>query len=105
MDSVYSRAKHAFSINSVKPNISESREIELYGAYHPLLKHNQDQNLSTFPQDILIKDEMRILVISGPNAGGKSITLKTMGLLQLMFQSGILIPTHLNPKSSFLIKF
>ena len=102
LDSVYSRAKHAFSINSVKPNISESREIELYGAYHPLLlKHNQDQNLNTFPQDILIKDEMRILVISGPNAGGKSITLKTMGLLQLMFQSGILIPTH--PKSKIFI--
>ncbi len=102
LDSVYSRAKHAFSINAVKPNISDNREIQLYGACHPLLlKHNQDQNLSTFPQDILIKDEMRILVISGPNAGGKSITLKTMGLLQLMFQSGILIPTH--PKSKIFI--
>ncbi len=102
LDSVYSRAKHAFSINAVKPNISEKREIQLYGAYHPLLlKHNQDNNLTTFPQDILIKDEMRILVISGPNAGGKSITLKTMGLLQIMFQSGILIPTH--PKSKIFI--
>ena len=102
LDSVYSRAKHAFSINAVKPNISETREIKLYGAYHPLLlKHNQDNDLSTFPQDILIKDEMRILVISGPNAGGKSITLKTMGILQLMFQSGILIPTH--PKSKIFI--
>ena len=102
LDSVYSRAKHAFSINAVKPNISDSREIKLFGSYHPLLlKHNQDNNLSTFPQDILIKDEMRILVISGPNAGGKSITLKTMGLLQLMFQSGILIPTH--PKSKIFI--
>ena len=102
LDSVYSRAKHAFSINAVKPNISETREIQLYGAYHPLLlKHNQDNDLSTFPQDILIKDEMRILVISGPNAGGKSITLKTMGILQLMFQSGILIPTH--PKSKIFI--
>ncbi len=102
LDSVYSRAKHAFSINAVKPNISENREIQLYGAYHPLLlKHNQDNDLSTFPQDILIKDEMRILVISGPNAGGKSITLKTMGILQLMFQSGILIPIH--PKSKIFI--
>jgi DNA mismatch repair protein MutS2 len=102
LDSVYSRAKHAFSINAVKPNISDSSEIKLFGAYHPLLlKHNLDNNLSTFPQDILIKDEMRILVISGPNAGGKSITLKTMGLLQLMFQSGILIPTH--PKSKIFI--
>ena len=102
LDSVYSRAKHAFSINAVKPNISENREIHLYGAYHPLLlKNNQDKDLNTFPQDILIKDEMRILVISGPNAGGKSITLKTMGLVQLMFQSGILIPTH--PKSKIFI--
>lgn len=102
LDSVYSRAKHAFSINAVKPKISETREIQLHGAYHPLLlKHNQDNDLSTFPQDILIKDEMRILVISGPNAGGKSITLKTMGLLQLMFQSGILIPSH--PKSKIFI--
>ncbi len=102
LDSVYSRAKHAFSINAVKPNISENREIHLYGAYHPLLlKNNQDKDLNTFPQDILIKDEMRILVISGPNAGGKSITLKTMGLLQLMFQSGILMPIH--PKSKIFI--
>ena len=102
LDSVYSRAKHAFSINAVKPNISEKREIQLFGVYHPLLlKHNQDNNLTTFPQDILIKDEMRILVISGPNAGGKSITLKTMGLIQIMFQSGILIPTH--PKSKIFI--
>lgn len=102
LDSVYSRAKHAFSINAVKPNISENREIHLYGAYHPLLlKNNQDKDLNTFPQDILFKDQMRILVISGPNAGGKSITLKTMGLVQLMFQSGILIPTH--PKSKIFI--
>ena len=101
MDSVYSRAKHAFSINR-KTKYFRSREIELYGAYHPLLlKHNQDQNLSTFPQDILIKDEMRILSNIWTKCRRKKYYFKNDGALQLMFQSGILIPTH--PKSKIFI--
>lgn len=48
----------------------------------------------TFPQDISLDEKNHIIVISGPNAGGKSITLKTVGLLQLMLQSGLLIPVH-----------
>src|SRR5699024_10560586 len=48
----------------------------------------------TFPQDIHLNEQNRIIVISGPNAGGKSITLKTIGLLQLMLQSGMLVPVH-----------
>ena len=48
----------------------------------------------TFPQDINLNSNNNIVVISGPNAGGKSITLKTVGLLQLMLQTGILIPVH-----------
>ena len=48
----------------------------------------------TFPQTIELKQDSRIIVISGPNAGGKSITLKTVGLLQVMVQSGFLIPVH-----------
>ena len=51
-------------------------------------------NAKTFPQDIVLNANNKIIVISGPNAGGKSITLKTIGLLQLMVQSGILIPVH-----------
>ena len=64
-------------------------------AYHPLLYLNhQAENKATYPQNIALHQEHRIIVISGPNAGGKSITLKTVGLLQLMLQSGMLIPVH-----------
>ena len=69
--------------------------MELIDAYHPLLYLNhQEENKATYPQDIVLHKEHRIIVISGPNAGGKSITLKTVGLLQLMLQSGLLIPVH-----------
>ena len=59
-----------------------------------LYLNHQEENKATYPQDIVLRKEHRIIVISGPNAGGKSITLKTVGLLQLMLQSGLLIPVH-----------
>ena len=69
--------------------------MELREAYHPLLfLNNAKKGKQTFPQTIRLDDEQRIIVISGPNAGGKSITLKTIGLLQLMFQTGLLLPVH-----------
>ena len=55
---------------------------------------HKEENKPTYPQDIHLNQGHRIIVISGPNAGGKSITLKTVGLLQLMLQSGMLIPVH-----------
>ncbi|GAK91576.1 recombination inhibitory protein MutS2 [Nonlabens ulvanivorans] len=73
----------------------EHRELELVDAYHPLLLvSNRARNEKTYPQTIGLKADNRIIVISGPNAGGKSITLKTIGLLQLMIQAGFLIPVH-----------
>ena len=56
--------------------------------------NNRKRGEKTFPQDISLDNDNRIIVISGPNAGGKSITLKTVGLLQLMLQSGLLVPVH-----------
>ena len=95
IDTVFSRARYAQTINGLLPIFSDNQELELINAYHPLLyRSNQLENKKTYPQDIHLRQESRIVVISGPNAGGKSITLKTVGLLQLMLQSGILIPVH-----------
>jgi DNA mismatch repair protein MutS2 len=64
-------------------------------AFHPILYlNNKEKNEITYPQTIELQNENRIIVISGPNAGGKTISLKTVGLLQLMLQCGILIPVH-----------
>src|SRR5690606_24842444 len=82
-------------LNATLPKITRDRELQLREAYHPLLLiNNRGKGEKTFPQSIELSKENRIIVISGPNAGGKSITLKTIGLLQLMVQSGLLIPVH-----------
>ncbi|MDB4206596.1 DNA mismatch repair protein MutS [Flavobacteriaceae bacterium] len=95
IDVIYAKAKYAKSISGVLPEITKHQEIDLVNAYHPLLMvANQNEGITTFPQTITMTTESRIIVISGPNAGGKSITLKTVGLLQLMVQSGMLIPVH-----------
>ena len=95
IDICYSKSRYAQEINGIMPIISNKQEIEVFDAYHPLLyRSNNLENAKTFPQDIVLNDNNKIIVISGPNAGGKSITLKTIGLLQLMIQSGILIPVH-----------
>ena len=95
IDTIFARARYAQAINGLLPIFSDQKELELKNAYHPLLyRTHQLENKKTFPQDIHLHTKSRIVVISGPNAGGKSITLKTVGLLQLMLQSGILIPVH-----------
>jgi len=98
IDVLYSKAKYALVINGAFPLITNEKRIFLHTAYHPLLlTANKKQRKKTFPQTIGLHPENRIIIISGPNAGGKSITLKTVGLLQLMLQSGMLVP--LDPKS------
>ena len=100
MDVLYAKAKFALLIDGVMPILSEKRKLILKDAYHPLLLlTNKKRKEKTFPQTISLHEDNRIIVISGPNAGGKSITLKTVGLLQLMLQSGILVP--LDPLSEF----
>ncbi len=95
IDIISAKSLLAGQMNALLPEISEEKIVELRQAYHPLLYlNNKKSQKPTFPQDILLTDEQRIIVISGPNAGGKSITLKTIGLLQLMLQSGMLIPVH-----------
>ncbi|TSE08799.1 endonuclease MutS2 [Aquimarina algiphila] len=95
VDIVSAKAKYAERLNAVLPKITNDRELTLKDAYHPLLYiNNKTKGEKTFPQTISLDQNNQIIVISGPNAGGKSITLKTIGLLQIMLQSGMLIPVH-----------
>ncbi|MEO9077416.1 MAG: DNA mismatch repair protein MutS [Gelidibacter sp.] len=99
LDVIFAKAKYAQSINAILPEITENKDYVLKDAIHPLLYiSNQKKNIKTFSQSIELHPENRIIVISGPNAGGKSITLKTVGLLQVMLQSGLLIPVHIRSK-------
>lgn len=86
-------AKYAIQIGGAKPILDKKPIVHLYQAYHPvLLLLNKKHNKKVIPLQVELNADNRILVISGPNAGGKSVSLKTIGLLQLMVQSGLLIP-------------
>ncbi|HLO72694.1 MAG TPA: hypothetical protein VK164_02045 [Flavobacterium sp.] len=95
IDVIAAKAKYAHKINGILPNIIEEKRLFFREAYHPILYlNNKAKKAVTYPQTIELHNESRIIVISGPNAGGKTISLKTVGLLQLMLQSGMLIPVH-----------
>jgi DNA mismatch repair protein MutS2 len=95
IDVTAAKAKYAVKINAILPKITEERRLFFKDAFHPILYLNNKENkLVTYPQTIELESNNRIIVISGPNAGGKTISLKTVGLLQLMLQSGMLIPVH-----------
>ena len=94
-DFARAKAKFAIDINGEFPMVHDKAHIELKNAYHPLLYlYNKKSGKTTIPVSITLDDKSRILVISGPNAGGKTVTLKTIGLLQIMVQSGLLVPVH-----------
>jgi len=98
LDITRAKAKFAEKIGGVLPKINRHKTMRLVNAFHPLLlMRNREEKKEIYPQTLTLTEHNRILCISGPNAGGKSITLKTVGLLQLMIQSGILVPVH--PKS------
>lgn len=99
-DFIRAKAKLAIEIKSEYPTVTDKAGIHLVEAYHPLLYlYNQRTGKPTIPLSITLDETRRILVISGPNAGGKTVSMKTVGLLQMMVQSGLLVPVH--PSSSF----
>lgn len=105
LDVIQAKARYADSINAVLPEVADTQEVNLINAYHPILYlTNKREKKHTIPQTLTLNKDIRILCISGPNAGGKSITLKTVGLLQLMIQSGILVPVHPKSKMGFFNK-
>jgi DNA mismatch repair protein MutS2 len=99
-DFIKAKAKLAAEINGEYPLLADKAHIHLVQAYHPLLYlYNQRSHKPTIPVTLTLDETKRILVISGPNAGGKTVTMKTIGLLQMMVQSGLLVPVH--PSSRF----
>jgi DNA mismatch repair protein MutS2 len=99
-DFIRGKASFALDIQGEYPVIADKAHVHLVKAYHPLLYlYNQRSQKPTIPVDLTLDEKNRILVISGPNAGGKTVTMKTVGLLQMMVQSGLLVPV--NPSSQF----
>ncbi len=97
IDFIRAKALFAIEINATLPHIEQKCQIEWYHAIHPLLLLTlQRQQKEVVPLDIQLDDKNRILLISGPNAGGKSVCLKTVGLLQYMMQCGLLLPMYEN---------
>lgn len=103
LDYINASCRLALNMDAVLPAIhTTEKKFELIDAFHPILKlKNSEIGKKTIPQYITMDKFSRMLVISGPNAGGKSITLKTVGLLQLMLQCGLLVPVHPNSKMCF----
>lgn len=95
IDFIRAKALLADDIQAIKPRFEDKRQVDWARAIHPLLFLSlKKQGKSVVPLDIELTEERRILLISGPNAGGKSVCLKTVGLLQYMLQCGLLIPLH-----------
>ena len=87
LDFIFAKGKYASAINALKPNVSKDRSFEIFGAKHPLINPKE-----VVPSDVYLGKDFTTLMITGPNTGGKTVTLKTVGLLHLMALSGLLIP-------------
>lgn len=93
IDFIRAKARFAIQLQAQLPQLEKKQLIHWYQARHPLLELSlQQHGKKIVPLDIQVNDDQRILVISGPNAGGKSVCLKTVALLQYMLQCGMLIP-------------
>ena len=98
-DFIRAKGRLAIDIGGNFPMIEDKAHLNLINAYHPLLLlYNNKAAKPTIPVNLTLDSANRILVISGPNAGGKTVTLKTVGLLQIMLQSGLLIPVDPDSK-------
>ena len=88
LDFLIAKARYARAIKGTKPTFHNERTVYLPNAYHPLLDHN-----TVVANTIEFVDDIETVIITGPNTGGKTVTLKTLGLIIVMAQSGMLIPT------------
>ena len=105
VDFIRAKALFAIKTNSLLPTIEKKLQIDWAQAVHPLLYLSHKKlGKEIVPLDILLNEKNRILLISGPNAGGKSVCLKTVGLLQYMLQCGMLVPLHESSRMGFFEK-
>jgi len=102
IDFIRAKALLSVRINAHRPVVSTDQSMNLIDAIHPLLYlSHKAQNKEVIPLDISLDAINRLLIISGPNAGGKSVCLKTVGLLQYMLQCGLMVPA--SPNSEFIL--
>lgn len=95
MDFVRAKARFSMDVGAIKPRMDNGQSLDWVRAVHPLLFLSlRKQHKPVVPLNITLHEQNRILIISGPNAGGKSVCLKTVGLLQYMLQCGLMIPMH-----------
>ncbi|MBW6410886.1 endonuclease MutS2 [Clostridium weizhouense] len=95
-DFIFAKGKYACTLNAIKPNVREDGIFNIILGRHPLIEADK-----VIPSDIYLGEEFNTLMITGPNTGGKTVTLKTVGLLHIMALSGLLIPAKDNSSISF----
>jgi DNA mismatch repair protein MutS2 len=106
LDFIRAKARFAQKTDSCKPELIKERTLTWSGARHPILEISlRSQGKQIVPLTVQLEGQQRLLLISGPNAGGKSVALKTVALLQYMLQCGLLIPVHPHSKSSLFDHF
>ena len=106
MDFIRAKAKLALKFDAIVPTLHPYPMIRWQKAFHPLLSlHLKSQNKSVVPLTIDLLENQRILIISGPNAGGKSVALKTVGLIQYMLQCGLAVPVSENSEFGLFQRF
>ena len=91
LDFMFAKAKLSISMNATQIRLTENREVRLLSARHPLLRSEQDGS-PPIPLDFALGDDIRGIIVTGPNTGGKTVAIKTVGLLSLMAQSGLHVP-------------
>ncbi len=96
IDFIFAKGKYASSIDGMMPKVNEDGSFNLVGAKHPLIDKD-----NVVPSDIYLGKNFSVLMVTGPNTGGKTVTIKTVGLLHLMGMSGLLIPTRDDSSISF----
>lgn len=105
VDMIAAKAKLALKLEAKFPILSDKTVVYLHDAKHPLLKlSHEEAGKKVVPLNLELHRDQRILMVSGPNAGGKSICLKTVGLLQVMMQAGLLVPAHDHSKMAVFEK-